>query len=75
MILKMLDAKIASALRSFFSNTSLRRRSSFEEQRAQKYNRFFRGGKQFAYMIFGHFQPTGACDAPQGLSELFNNCF
>ena len=28
--------------------------------------------KKFAYMIFEHFRATGACEAVQGLSDLFN---
>ena len=69
----MLDAKIASALRKIISSISFRRRGSVEEQRAQKYNRFLRG-RQIAYMIYGLFQSTGAYDAAQGLSDLFNIC-
>ena len=42
-----------------------------KEQRAQKDERFLRGW-QFAYMIFEHFRATGACEAVQGLSDLFN---
>ena len=64
----MLDARIASALRSIISNTSFKRRVSVEEQRAQKYNIFLRG-RQIAHMIYGHFPTTGA-----GLSDLFNIC-
>ena len=58
---EMLDAKIASALRKIISSTSFRRRVSVEDQRAQKYNRFLRG-RQIAYMIYDHFQSTGAYD-------------
>ena len=56
---EMLDAKIASA----------RSKVSVEEQRAQKYDRFFRG-RQIVYMICDHFRATGAYDAAQGLSHL-----
>ena len=42
-----------------------------EEQRAQKDNRFLRGW-QIAYMIYEYFRATGACEAVQGLSDLFN---
>ena len=70
---EMLDARIASALRRIIFNTSFRRRVSVEEQRAQKDNMFLRG-RQLAYMIYGHFQSTAACDAAQGLSDLFNTC-
>ena len=70
---EMLDGKNASALRRVISDTSFRRRVSVEEQRAQKYNRFSRR-RQIAYMVHGHFQSTGAYDAAQGLSDLFNFC-
>ena len=68
---EMLDGRIASALGRIISNASFRRRVSVEEQRAQKYNRFLRG-RQIAKMIYGHFQSTGAYDAAQHLSHLFN---
>ena len=47
-----------------------RRRVSVEEQRAQKYDRFLRG-RQIAYMICEHCRATGACEAVQGVSDLF----
>ena len=59
----MLDAMIA--------HVHFRKRVSVEEQRAQKYDRFFRG-RQIAYMIYQHFRATGAYEAVQGLSDLFN---
>ena len=70
---EILDARIASALRKIIFNTSFKRRVSVEEQRAQKHNRFLRG-RQIAFLIFGHFQSTGACDAAQGLTDLFSIC-
>ena len=48
-----------------------RNRVSVEEQRAQNYDRFLRG-KQIAYMIHEHFRATRACEAVQGLSDLFD---
>ena len=68
----MLDAKIASALRKIITNSNFRR-VSVEEQRAPKYNRFFRK-RQIANVTYGHFQATGAYDTAQGLSDLFNIC-
>ena len=50
-----------------------RRKGSVEEQRAQKHN-WFLGGRQIAYLIYNHFQATGAYDGAQGLSDLFNIC-
>ena len=70
---EMVDAMIASALRRIIFNTSFKRRVSIEEQRAQKHNRFLRG-RQIACMIHDNFQATGACDAAQGQSDLFNIC-
>ena len=67
----MLDAKIAPALKKVITSVHFRRRVSVEEQRAQKDDRFL-WGKQIAYMIYDHFRATGAYDAAQGLSDLFN---
>ena len=70
----MPDARIASAMRKIISFFSLSERESvFEEQRSRKYTRFLRG-RHIAYMIYGHFQPTGACETAQGLSDLFSIC-
>ena len=68
----MLDAMIASTLtRLLDKHIHFRRRVSVEEQLDQKYDRFQRG-RQIAYMIYEHFCATGACEAVQGLSDLFN---
>ena len=68
----MLDAMIASALKRLLDKrVHFRKRVSVEEQRAQKYDRFLRG-RQIAYMIYEHFRATGACEAVQGLSDLFS---
>ena len=69
--LEMLDAMIASALRKVVSNSNSKWGVRVEEQRAQKHDRFLRG-RQIAYMIHGHFRATGAHDAAQDLSDLFN---
>ena len=55
----MLDAMIAFALEktSRQACSNIRKRVSFEEQRAQKYDRFLRG-RQIAYMIYEHFRAT-----------------
>ena len=67
----MLDAMIASALKKLL-NTQIhfRKRSSVEEQRAQKHDRFLQG-RQIAYMIYEYFSATGAYEAAQRLSTLF----
>ena len=67
----MLDAMIASALKKLITNMHFRRRVSTEELRAQNETRFLRG-RQIAFMIYEHFRATGAYDASQGLSDLFN---
>ena len=68
-----LDARNASALIKIISITSLRKRVSVEEQRAQKYNLFLRG-RHIAHVIHGHFQSTRAHDTAEGLSDLFSIC-
>ena len=68
----MLDATIASALKKLLDrHAHFRRRVSVEEQRAQKYDRFF-SGRQIAFLIYEHFRATGAYEAVEGLSDLFN---
>ena len=70
----MLDAMIASALQKLL-NTQIhfRKRVSVEEQSAQKDDRFLRG-RQMAYLIYEYFRAAGACEAVQGLSDLFKFC-
>ena len=48
-----------------------KKRVSVEEQRGKKAERFLRG-RQVAHMIYEHFRATGAYEAVQGLSDLFN---
>ena len=67
----MLDAMIASVYKKLLRHVHFRKRASVEEQRAQKYDRFLRG-TQIAYMLHEHFRATGAYEAVQGLSDLFN---
>ena len=69
---EMLDALIASALKSLLDkHVHFPKRVSVDEQRAQKYDRFLRG-RQIAYMIYEHFRATGAYAAVQGLSDFFS---
>ena len=71
----MLDAMIASTLKKLLNtHVHFRKRVSVEEQRAQKHNRFLRG-RQISYMIYEHFRATRACEAVQGLSDLFTFIF
>ena len=67
----LLDAKIASALKKLITNVHFRRRACTEELRAKNETRFLRG-RQIAFMIYGHFRATGAYEAAQGLSDLYN---
>ena len=68
----LLDAMIASALKKLLDkHVHFRRRGSVEEQRVQKDDRVLRR-KEIAYMIYEHFRATGAHEAVQGLSDLFN---
>ena len=67
----MLDAMIASALKKLLTHVHFWKRVSVEEERAQKYDRFLQG-RPFAHMICEHFRATAACEAVQGLSDLFN---
>ena len=66
-----LDAKIASVLKKLITNMLFRRRMSTEGLQAQNETRFLRG-RQMTFMICEHFRATGAYDAAQGQSDLFN---
>ena len=66
----MLDAMIASALKKLLTHVHFQKRVSVEEQRAQKNDRFLRGG-QISYMICEHFHAPRAYESVQGLSHLF----
>ena len=66
-----LDAMIASALKKLLNtHIHFRNRVSVEEQRAHKSDRFLRG-RQIAFMIYEYSRASGACEAVQGLSDLF----
>ena len=68
----VLDAMIASALKRLLDkHVHFRKRVSVEEQRAPKYDRFLRT-RQIAYMIYERFRATGAYEAVQGLSDVFD---
>ena len=58
---EMLDARNASALNEIIQNSYFKKRVSLDEQKAQKEDRFLRGG-QIAYMIYDYFRVTGAHD-------------
>ena len=47
-----------------------KRRTSLEEQKAQKEDRFFRG-RQIAYLIFDQFRITGTHDSVENCTNLF----
>ena len=67
-----LELMMAAALkRCYDKHTHFRKKTSVEEQRAQKDNRFLRG-RQIAFLIYEYFRPTGSFDEIQGLSGLFS---
>ena len=66
----MLGAMITSALKKLLTHVQFRS-VNVQEQRAQREDRFSRG-RQIAYMRHDHFRVTKACEAVQGLSDLFN---
>ena len=54
-----LELMMAAALkRCYDKQTHFRKKTSVEEQRARKDNRFLRG-RQIAYLIYEYFRPTG----------------
>ena len=67
---EVLDARIASALNKIIHNSHFKRRSSLEEQKAQKQDRFLRG-RQIAYLICEYFRVTGANDSVENYADLF----
>ena len=67
---EILDARIASALNKIIHNSHFKRRLSLEEQKDQKEDRFLRG-RQIAYLIYDHFQVTGANDSVENCADLF----
>ena len=65
------DTEIVSALKKLlYTHSNLRKRGSFEEQRAPNSDRFLRG-RQTAYMIYEYFGANGAYEAAQGFADLF----
>ena len=68
-IFELLDEKIASLLKRITSNPFFQRRVSLEDQKAQTQDRCLRG-RQILYIIYEHFQVTGAHDAVLDLTDL-----
>ena len=67
-----LDAMIASSLKKPLDrHVHFRRKKRVEEQRVQEFDRFLRG-RQIAHMIYEPFRATGASEAVELLSDLFN---
>ena len=58
------------ALNRIIHNSHFKRRSSLEEQKAQKQDRFLRG-RQIAYLIYDYFRVTGANDSVENYADLF----
>ena len=68
---EILDPRIASALNKIIHNSHFkRRRISLEEKKAQKQDRFLRGG-QIAYLIYDYFRVTGSHDSVENYTDLF----
>ena len=69
-ILKVLDAKIASALNRLIHNNRFKKKKCLEEQKTQKEDRFLRK-RQIAYLIYEYFRVTGANDSLENYADLF----
>ena len=67
---EVLDARIASALNKIIHNSHFKRRTSLEEQKAQKEDRFLRG-RQIAYLIYEQFRVTGIDSSVENYTDLF----
>ena len=69
-ILKVLDAKIASALNRIIHNNRFKKKVSLEDQKAQNEDRFLQG-RLIAYLIYEYFGVTGANDSDENYADLF----
>ena len=67
---EVLDAGIASVLNKIIHNSQFKRRTSLEEQKAQKEDRFLRG-RRIAYLIYEQFWVTGSHDSVENYTDLF----
>ena len=67
---EVLDARIASALIKITHNFHFKWKISLEEPKAQKEDRFLRGG-QIAYLIHEQFRVTGTHDSVENYTDLF----
>ena len=68
---EMLDGRIASALNKIIQNFQFKKKVSFEEQKAQKEDRFLRG-RQIAFMIYDYFRVIGAHNTVLDFVDLFS---
>ena len=66
---EVLDARITSTLNRIIHNSQFKRRTSLEERKAQKQDRFFRG-RQIAYLMCEHFRVIGANDSVENYADL-----
>ena len=69
---EVLDARIASALNKIIYISQFKKRISLEEQKAQKQDRFLRGG-QVGHLIWEYFRVTGANDSVENNADLFTS--
>ena len=65
---EVFDARVASALNKIIHNSHFKRRTSLEEQKAQKQELFVRG-RQIAHLIYEYFQVTGANDTVENYAS------
>ena len=69
--MRMLDARVASAVNKIIQNSHFKKKVSLEEQKAQKEDWFLRG-RQIAFMIYDYFRVTGAHDTVLDYADLFS---
>ena len=67
---EVLDVRFVSALNKIIHNSHFKRKISLEEQKAQKEDRFLRGG-QIAYLIYEQFRVTGTDSSVENYTDLF----
>ena len=67
---EVFDARIASALNKIIHNSHFKWKTSLEEQKSQKEDRFLRG-RQIAYLIYEQFRVTGTDDSVENYTDLF----
>ena len=67
---EVFDARIPSPQNKIIHNSHFKRRTSLEEHKAQKQDRFLHG-RQIAYLIYQYFRVTGAIGSGENNADLF----